>query len=187
VDLEPAVLERLSSLQSHLRQCGGDVRWVRPEGIHITLKFLGAVAPQRLDQVNTAVRAGIAGVPAATIGVQGIGGFPSLQRPRILWVGLRDDGTLAELARRIDVALAALGFVEEKRPFRPHATIGRVNSWRGWTAIEKRIDEHINDDFGDSALREVIVYRSTLQRGGAVYTPLWTIPLTENRGTNHDA
>lgn len=187
VDLDPAVLTAVVALQDVLREGGGDVRWVRPEGLHVTLRFLGGVEPEVLEGVHTAVREAVAARSTSSLRVRGVGGFPSLRRPRVLWVGLQDDGVLGELAEAVAAALTPLGFPPPEHPFRAHATIGRVNSMRGWQRFEEILRAHEDDDLGTSRLRAVVVYRSILQRGGSVYTPLWTIPLTENRGSHHDA
>src|SRR5262249_50328419 len=111
----------------------------------------------------------------------GLGAFPSLRRPRVLWAGLNGPG-LPELAGRVDAALTPLGFPAEQRAFAAHVTLGRVNSLRGWPSLEAIFKAHVDDDFGGSDIDAVTVYRSTLQRGGAIYTPLWTIPLSGNKG-----
>jgi 2'-5' RNA ligase len=182
-DLEPALLESLSALQGELAACKADVRWVRPEGMHVTLKFLGAVPVDLLGRIRAVVSSGICGVAPIVLRAHGIGAFPSWRRPRVVWVGLDDGGRLAGLAQRIDELIEPLGFAREKRRFTPHVTLGRVNSMRRWAALEEHLKAHIDAGFGACTVQDVVLYRSTLQRSGAVYTQLWTIPLTENRGT----
>lgn len=183
VDLEPAVLEALAVLQRELAATQADVRWVRPEGMHVTLKFLGGLPADLLGQIHAAVQDSTSRVPPIPLRAHGIGAFPSLRRPRVVWVGLDDDGRLAQLAARVEAALEPLGLAREKRAFTPHVTLGRVNSMRRWARLEGLLEAHLDDEFGASTVREVVLYRSTLRRDGAVYTRLWTIPLTENRGT----
>lgn len=183
VDLEAPVLHALAELQRELASHSADVRWARPQGLHVTLKFLGPVEPGRLERVHLAVAGCVGDLDAVAVSVRGLGAFPSLRRPRVVWVGLDDGGRLAALAARVEAALEPIGFAREGRSFTPHVTLGRVNSARGWAPLEEAIRAHIDDEFGNSTVRGVIIYRSTLQRGGALYTPLWTISLTENRGT----
>ena len=185
VDLEAPVRQAVRDLQGELARINADVRWVRPAGLHVTLKFLGSVEGARLERVHEAVVAAVAQQPALHVRVRGLGAFPGWRRPRVVWVGLHGDG-LAEVAACIDDALAPLGFEREQRAFTPHLTLGRVNSPRGWPRLEEVCKAHLDDDFGESDIDAVSIYRSTLQRGGAVYTSLWTIPLSRHKGASHD-
>ena len=185
VDLEPSVRHAVAELQSELARVNADVRWVRAEGLHVTLKFLGSVEAPHLERVHAALAAAVAEQPALHVQVRDLGAFPGWRQPRVVWVGLHGEG-LVELAQRIDAALAPLGFAREQRPFTPHLTLGRVNSPRGWTRLEDVCKAHLDDDFGASDISAVTIYRSTLQRGGSVYTPLWTIPLCRHKGASHD-
>jgi 2'-5' RNA ligase len=204
VDLQSPVLAAVGELQAHLARIKADVRWVRPQGMHVTLKFLGPVEPGRLEQVYTSVVAAVRGRPALQLCVHGLGAFPSWRRPRVLWVGLAasvgsagplPDGSLrptmsdrrgggdglAALAAAIDTAVQPFGFEPEKRGFTPHITLGRVNSLRGWPALEEVLKMHLDDDFGSSTVSAVVIYRSTLRPDGSVYSPLWTIPLGQHK------
>jgi len=186
VDLDAPVLQAVTDLQGALRRVNADVRWVRPEGLHVTLKFLGSVDPARLERVHAALAGDLHDQPALHVSVRGLGAFPNWRRPRVVWVGLRGEG-LGALAARVDGALAPLGFERERRPFTPHLTLARVNSPRGWPRLEEACKTHLDDDFGASDISAVTIYRSRLQRGGAVYTSLWTIPLDQVKGALHDS
>jgi 2'-5' RNA ligase len=155
------------------------VRWVRPSGMHVTLKFLGAVEPQRLERVHARLLEAVGKRPALRLRVGGLGTFPSLRRPRVVWMGLAGDD-LAGLAGRVDAALAELGFAAEQRPFTPHVTLGRVRSLRGWPRLEEQLKSHLDHACGTAVIDAVTIYRSTLHPEGAVYTPLFTITLSRN-------
>ena len=186
IDVTAPVRAGLAGMQAELARTPADVRWVRSGGIHVTLKFLGPVEAELLSRVHTAVAAALTDQVALRIAIRGLGAFPSWRRPRVLWVGMHGSG-LVELAGRVDDAVAALGFAREQRAFTPHLTLGRVNSMRGWASLEPQLKTHLEDDFGDSAVDAVTIYRSTLLRGGAVYDALWTIPLRQHKeGTTHD-
>ena len=185
VDLEAPVRHAVADLQSELARIKADVRWVRTEGLHVTLKFLGSVEAPRLERVHETLAAVAREQRALHVHVRGLGAFPSWRRPRVVWTGLHGEG-LVELAQRIDAALAPLGFEPEQRPFTPHLTLGRVNSPRGWPRLEEVCKAHLDDDFGESDIDAVTIYRSMLQRDGAVYTSLWTIPLSRHKGASHD-
>lgn len=181
IDVAPPVLKALQGLRAELARHQADVRWVRPEGLHATLKFLGSVETPRLEKVRAAIETAVREHAALCVRVRGLGAFPSLHRPRVLWVGMEGDG-LVELAAAVDAALAQLGFEPEKRAFTPHITLGRVNSLHGWPSLEEDVKAHLDDDFGDSDVTAVTIYQSTLRRDGAVYSALWTIPLGRHKG-----
>ncbi len=180
VDLDAPVQAALRRLLAQFAALKCDVRWVRAAGLHVTLKFLGWVDAARLDAVHTALAAAIAGQPALVVRARGLGAFPTLRRPRVLWVGLEAEG-LAGLAARVEEATTGLGFEPENRAFTPHITLGRVNGMRGWSRVEEVFKAHLSDDFGECIVDAVTMYRSTLRPDGAVYTPLWTIPLSRHK------
>jgi 2'-5' RNA ligase len=185
VDLAADVRARLVALKSALSRVRCDVRWVRDDGLHATIKFLGAVPIDQLDAVRDAVASAAASVVACPASVRGLGIFPSPKRPRVVWVGLQGD-SLRALAQAVENTVAPLGFPTEKRPFHPHVTLGRVNGLRGWTALARALEPHWTEDFGVTAVDHLTTYRSELKRGGSVYTPLWTTPLADStRGARH--
>jgi 2'-5' RNA ligase len=175
VDPSPGVRRKLMELSRELSAAGADVRWVREGGLHCTLKFLGAVEPARLEQVQLALRRELASVAEFVAEARGLGVFPSWREPRIVWVGL-DAEELPALAAHVESALVPLGFAPEKRAFRPHITLARVRGRRGWKQLEERLRAHAAAEFGASPVVSVVVYRSDLRPGGSVYTPLCTIP-----------
>jgi 2'-5' RNA ligase len=186
VELGADVHARLVRLKGDLADGRAAVRWVRDDGLHNTIKFLGPVSAQRLEEVRLATSRALAAFPAFSVGVRGVGVFPSPRRPRVVWVGLLS-GKLVELAKRTEAALEPLGFAREHRPYKPHVTLGRVAGPRGWAVLEERLKEHGDDDFGFCDIDRVIAFRSELKRGGAIYTKIWNIPLVvkENGGEAH--
>ncbi len=138
VALEPPepVRRRLAALADELRRGAGraadDVRWVRPENVHLTLQFLGAVPEERVPAIEAALRDAAAGARPLSLSLHGAGGFPNARRPRVLWAGLEGDvPPLAELVRELGTRLAKLGFPPEERAFSPHLTLGRARDGRG--------------------------------------------------------
>lgn len=180
VDLDAPVQAALRHLLAQFAALKSDVRWVRAAGMHVTLKFLGWVDAGRLEQVHTTLAAAVADRPAVLVRVRGLGAFPTLRRPRVLWVGLEAEG-LAALAACVEDAMSSLDFEPENRTFTPHITLGRVNGMRGWPRVEEVFKMHLSDDFGECIVDAVTIYRSTLRPDGAVYTPLWTIPLSQHK------
>ncbi|MBI1885218.1 MAG: RNA 2',3'-cyclic phosphodiesterase, partial [Chloroflexi bacterium] len=125
VELPPAAKEALVRLQEALRRQGlASWRWVRPEGVHLTLKFLGETPVERVPEVERAVSEAVAGTSAFEMALAEPGAFSDRRGPRVLWVGLSGDvSRLAEVQRRLEERLAATGFPREERPFSPHLTL----------------------------------------------------------------
>lgn len=186
VDLSADIHARLVRLKGELAGSGAAVRWVRDDGLHNTIKFLGPVSAERLEEVRRATSRALAAFPAFSVGVRGVGVFPTPRRPRVVWVGLVS-GELVDLAKRTETALEPLGFARERRPYKPHVTLGRVAGPRGWAVLEERLKEHGSDEFGCCDVDRLIAFRSDLKRGGAIYTKIWNVPLVvkENGGEAH--
>ncbi len=167
----------IRQLQEVLMRERGDVKWVRPEGIHITLKFLGDVETGRIPDIGEAVKQAAEGLRTFELQSGGAGFFPGPGRPRVIWIGI-DTGAdiLIRLAEGIDRNLSALGFEKEKRPFSPHVTIGRVRSPGGMDRTVEKLQSLSIPCIG-FRVENIIVMKSVLQQTGAVYTPLQTIKL----------
>ncbi len=159
-----------------LHAAGPDIKWVAPESIHLTLKFLGQVPPARIEEFQQSLADICTATPSMWLAVQSLGGFPSVRTPRVIWAGLGGDiGPLAVLANRIDVAFAALGFPKEVRPFTPHLTLARIRqeaSHETRTALGAALAEtHVTRGIEFRAVA-VSLMRSQLLRSGAVYSRL---------------
>jgi RNA 2',3'-cyclic 3'-phosphodiesterase len=183
VDLAPEIVARLRAAIDELRRVEADVRWARDAGLHLTLAFLGSVEIGRLPAIEAAVRGAVAPRPPIDIEVRGLGAFPGLRRPRVLWAGVRGAG-LDELAAGVAAALAPLGFAADERPFRAHVTIGRVRSPRRWRHLEPLVRATEDREFGRCKARGVVAYRSDLRPDGAVYTKLWTAEMGDRDGSS---
>lgn len=170
-NLSPPVGEEMTKVQAALQKAKGDIRWVKPQGFHLTFRFLGNIEPNRTAPILTAVRAAVRHQAQFRVRTQGLGAFPSLTRPRVLWARLTGSG-LQELHTKIESALGCCGFPPAGRAFRPHITLGRVRSQRGWSHVLERVQEYLHHDCGESLLDSVTLYRSDLEPGGAVYTAL---------------
>jgi len=172
VALVPSAAEqgRLADAAADLRDAGFPIRWVPPENVHLTLKFLGELPEERVREVCSAVDGAAAGVPPFVMGVGGFGAFPSLRRPQVVWVGVELEPTLESLQASLEEALAGLGFPREQRPFRPHLTLGRArkhvspNEFRGLADLAQRIE--YRDAF---QIRSLDVMSSRLMPTGAIY------------------
>ena len=182
-NLAPSVSEEMAKVQSALLNPDCDIRWVKPQGFHLTFRFLGNIEQTRVVPILTALRAAARLQPRFQVRTQGLGAFPSLTRPRVLWARLSGDG-LRELHTKIEAALGSCGFPSEDRAFRPHITLGRVRSLRGWSQVLEGIKEYLQHDFGESLIDKVTLYQSDLRPGGAVYTSLGVAPLNPIQGVS---
>lgn len=183
--LSAALHARLEQTQRDLqRLCpAGAVRWVKSEGIHLTLFFLGDVLSSRISVIEGALASAIQAASAASFTVGGVGAFPNLHRPNVVWVGVQEPtGRLAALHGAVNMALAGLGFQSEERAFKPHLTLGRVNRNAG-SDVARRVGEAVGrfplGQLSEEAPRELILFRSELKSSGAEYTALATFLLGE--------
>ena len=178
VELPDEVRAHLETVQRGLKevlgQAAGAVRWVRPEGVHLTLQFLGDVPRTQVPAIEQTLRAASTGARATQVCTGGLGAFPNTNRPRVLWIGLDGDlQPLLDVERAIGRALSALGYAPDK-PFNPHMTLGRVRDHirpddataiaRALAAAAKRPPPTVSFT-ADS----VSLMQSTLQPGGSEY------------------
>jgi len=171
VDLPDSVRHAIRHYQEPLKDEGADIRWVRTESIHLTLKFLGEVPVDQKDEILKAAVQAVKSVQPFTVTLSGTGGFPDRKNPRVLWVGiLRGAQELTDLSIRLNNALIPLGFEMDKRPFKAHLTLGRVRSMRGVSSvIERMADPFESEPF---KVNEINLFKSDLNPTGAVYTVL---------------
>lgn len=182
VDLDPKVSASICQTIARLKQVMPSLRWVPPANFHLTIKFLGAIEQSQIDPLAVALDEQLRPFPRFSINAKGLGVFPDLRRPRILWVGLT--GTqLLTLVARVESALQALGFVAEKRPFTPHLTIAR---WRQFDRPSQALSEalaHWRDcEFGETTIDKVVLYQSVLRPAGATYQTLKVVSLNQQPG-----
>lgn len=183
IELPPDVLQALSQARERLRQgdSGRAGRWVRTEGVHLTLAFLGEVPTERLQTIAMAVSRACQGVSAFSVTVGGLGCFPNTRRPRVVWMGVQDaSGELAALQAAVGRELAAHGFPKEDRPFRPHLTLARVAQDADRAAVEALVRQVGEGRVGaqqDMLVSRVSLMRSDLRPEGALYTELWATEL----------
>jgi 2'-5' RNA ligase len=180
VEIPPGLLESLAAVQGELRRRGVQARWTRPENLHLTLRFLGDVPAERVANLATALRSAVAGHSGFRLTSAGIGVFPGLRRPRVLWAGLR--GATADLARlqqEIEERLEAIGFPREARDFHGHLTLGRFDERVSAGLVADAIAAYASASFGSFDVREVVLFQSDLQPRGPVYAALARAPLGE--------
>ncbi len=157
------------------------VKWVDPDGIHLTLKFLGNIPFKRVAEITAAMEEAAQGISPFHLEISGLGVFPSLKQVRVFWVGIGGEvERLSRLQKNIDSALAALGFAREERPFVPHLTLARIR--QGASPSERRsfgelVDSAIFEDKYHIEVEAVSLMKSQLTPAGAVYTRLSVVGL----------
>ena len=190
IDLDPEVRGRIARFLDGVQGFAPEARWVRPESLHITLKFIGEQPPERVDAIRERLRR--IESSAFEIRFGGYGFFPTAKAPRVFWIGIEAGPQLAELAEKIDMAVAELGIPREDRPFSPHLTLARAGGrsgspkWRkgdgpnsAFAALEKRLAAMGELDFGGMTAHEFILYQSQLSPGGSKYTKLQRFKLEQ--------
>ncbi len=186
LDLPYPVKERLREIMADLASAiPSGVRWVDPAGIHLTLKFLGDVEANRVNDLVGAmsVACNRFGESSVSLGLSELGAFPNTRNPSVLWCGVRGElDKLARLQGLVDEALSDLGFPAEQRPFRPHLTLGRVNRSvpQGQRElIGREVSRALPGGSTVWAVNEIHLIRSVLTRQGAIYNSIGAAPLVK--------
>ncbi len=163
----------LRAAQDDLCRRDADVKWVAAENFHITLKFLGEVSRERLDETWRSVVRALAEAGPFTMRFRGVGAFPSAARPRVIWAGVGEgaDG-LAALAARVEEACSSHGFPAEERPFRAHLTLGRVRRPTPSPALKTTIERLADRELGGAEATRVQLMQSRLTPQGPIYQVL---------------
>ena len=173
LELPPDVKRALSAVRAALGARVPPARWVRPEGMRLTLKFLGETPVERIPGIADSLRRAAAGTAPFSLYVAGTGVFPNPRKARLLWAGLQGETeACAALQSRVEVALEQHGFKPEARGFSPHLTLAR---FRNPCPVPADALTHTPDPAGFTA-RRMVFFQSTLEPRGAVYTPLATLP-----------
>lgn len=183
IEISDDVRRALDNFIRELKSGGNNVKWVRVEGIHLTLKFLGNIPGSMISEIKDAMERAIDKEEPFDIQVEGSGAFPNLRKPRVFWAGIKEEtGRLADLAQRLQDELKSLGFEPENRAFRPHLTVGRVRQGEKAAGAAGKISEMKDKSFGTFRADKLILFKSDLKPGGAVYTRMEEIPF--NKGNN---
>ena len=183
LEIPAAVRDNLAALIKDLRSLSSRLaderpRWVRPENLHVTLKFIGEVAPGKLDGIRGVLSA-IRSDAAVEIHFRGLGFFPDENEPRVLWAGLQATPNLPSLAADIDSALETQGIVREQRNFAAHLTLARFEPPGLHEKLRAAIQQSGESEFGSFQAREFHLIESKLKPSGAAYTTLATFPFTK--------
>jgi 2'-5' RNA ligase len=178
IEVPHSLQMRLEELQRELRRMEAGVKWVRPEGIHLTLKFMGSIGQEDLEKITRVTAPVVAAWNPFELRIHGVGCFPSSRNPRIIWVGIdRGSEEASLLQKAIEEKAADLGFTPEPRLFKPHLTVGRVRTPIGRDAFVQGMEKNKDVEIGTFLATEVYLFKSELKPSGAVYTKLQTFPM----------
>jgi 2'-5' RNA ligase len=173
------ILASLSGMQRSMRTRGLKIGWVRPENIHLTLKFLGDIPKTAVPSVAGALCDAACGLPPVSLLVQGMGVFPGIKRPRVLWAGLGGDIVgLRHLFGRVEAALEPIGWAPDRRGFKAHLTLGRIRKPIDGQQLTKVLSEVGGYAPIGFTARRMVLFKSDLRPEGAAYTALSEIFLT---------
>jgi len=185
IPITPAITAAARAIIKRLKPLDDSIRWVPLDNIHLTLKFLGDVDNVEIPQICSSIRRVTDTVSPFELHVKGAGGFPNLEKPRVLFAGVEDPtGRLVEMVARLEPELAELGFKPEPRDYRPHLTLGRIrgNSRRVGAALVDELNQWKEAPLGDMVVDEVHLMASFLDKGGPTYQVMDTIELPEPDG-----
>ena len=179
IDPSPEVLKRIVDMQTILKkEIPHGVRWVNPDGIHLTLKFLGNIFPSNRDSIRSLLPDIVGAHRSFTLSAGRIGVFPGISKPRVIWIGIGGESReLFTLQQDIEDILETAGFAREDRPFRAHLTLGRIKDPRTLRGIEAAIVQGRSFDAGSFPADKVLFIKSDLTPAGAIYTNLAMFPL----------
>jgi 2'-5' RNA ligase len=181
IDPPEDIFSEIIKIQGRLKKAiQGDIRWARPEGIHLTLKFFGYVYESDIANISDVVKNSVAKMKALLLNVRSVGAFPSVTRPRVLWLGIDGDtDALINLQTEIDAGLQGYGFKKEDRPFRPHLTLARIKEYKGLVGLAETVKKNEAYIAGSFTVSGLTLFKSDLKPTGAIYTKLDYFPFPE--------
>ncbi|MGA8500492.1 MAG: RNA 2',3'-cyclic phosphodiesterase [Candidatus Sulfotelmatobacter sp.] len=188
VDIDDAIRERITRFLEGVRGFAEEARWVRPESLHVTLKFIGEKSEEEVEKIKRVLETVEAGW--FEMSIRGYGFFPSVRAPRVFWVGIEGGPKLTSLAATVDEKLAGLDIPKEEHAFTPHLTLARGagasgsprkqkgdHPNRSFQRLQEKLAAFPAPDFGAMTARKFFLYQSQLSRGGSKYTKLASFSL----------
>lgn len=169
-DAKAKISDALKQMAVTAEKSGLGVAWTKPDSQHLTLKFLGATSTKLIDDISQRLSRVCEGERSFDITLRGVGAFPNVANPRVLWVGVDDQSrSLSDIAHAIEAEMVGLGFDKETRPFSPHLTVGRVKLGRRAIPVLEPFQKAV---FGTSTVRGIVLYESVLRPEGSEYRKL---------------
>lgn len=175
IEIPSQIRQALAVFVNELRSTAAHAKWVRPENLHVTLKFLGHTDAGNLAKIENSLRT-VRSAQLVNLEFTGVGFFPNEKRPRVFWVGMNCSSNLADVADAIDHGMHQLGFPRENRPFTPHLTLARFDPPSLPAKLAEAVKQNSSRNFGWLATREFHLIESKLKPTGAEYTKIQSFP-----------
>ena len=173
LELPQPIIALLGKVQEDLKSLGLRAKWVRPESIHLTLKFLGNIEPGDINKIGAAMIDATQEMEPFPMVARGVGVFPGIKRPRVIWVGLGGQTPmLFSMQRKLEDNLAAIGFEKEKRPFKGHLTLGRFRQAVDPHVIGRIIQQYAGLSSEEFTVKQIVLFQSDLKPTGPIYSQL---------------
>lgn len=170
IELNPEIKDTIRQTRDHFKALNCDVKWVKPENAHLTLKFLGNVKLKHVDPLIETLDILFKKMEPIPTELTRLGAFPNPERPRVFWIGLQDtEGKISQLAESIENALGKIGFKKEERAFAPHITIGRPRGTKNLAALSAGLAQYVLPAAPAWTIQSVTLFKSTLTSSGPVY------------------
>ncbi|MBI5328215.1 MAG: RNA 2',3'-cyclic phosphodiesterase [Deltaproteobacteria bacterium] len=173
IELPVRISDELNKVQNELKDGANKVTWVKTGNIHLTVKFLGNIETNRINSIEQILESVVCKGHIFNITIKGIGVFPSMNNPRVIWIGVEENGTnLAQLYNNLEDGLTTLGFEKEERIFKPHLTMGRIKFLKDKKLLKQRLEKNADINLGQFAVDSLCLFESKLTPEGVVYTKL---------------
>jgi len=178
INIPQEIKTKIAEIQRKLKETRADVKWVNPEGIHLTLKFLADIEKSQVKEILSAIKTASEGVKSFSLEIASVGAFPKVEYPRVLWIGINDEtNTLKPLWQRTEENLSKLGFDKEERDFNPHLTLGRVKSLKGKEKLISLMLQSKDLSIGRFDVKRISLMQSVLKPDGAEYSEIGKVEL----------
>jgi 2'-5' RNA ligase len=178
IELPPEIKQGIAKVQEQLRETGATANWTRPEGIHLTLKFLGEVEESRVDEIRNVLASAVGAKGRLSLAIAGAGTFPNVKNPRVLWLGVAGDiEKLVALQASVEDAMEKITFDREERKFSPHLTLARIKFPKPRDNWQQKIESIRDVMLGAFEAGYISLMKSELNREGAVYTEVGRVEL----------
>jgi len=182
IEIPVDIRDQIANLQFDLKGLGGRITWVKPENMHLTLKFLGDTDENLIENISDKLAQVVVSHNQFEIKVRGIGAFPNFKKPKVFWIGTEDEkSALVELANKIDKQVSQFGYEREKRRFSAHLTIGRVRDHKGIEPVIEKLKKAENFYPGKFEVKALLFIKSELTRQGPIYTVLKKTKLNKEK------
>ena len=172
IAIEIDVTSNILEFEKEIKKTGADVKLVEPQNTHITLKFLGDVKENMIDEIEQIMNDAVKKIQPFSIRLKGTGVFPNQNYVRVVWIGIKEGQVIEMMANAIDERLSKLGFKKEKRGFSPHLTIGRVKTAKNKQQLLKVIEKYVDLEFSIQEINSIKLKKSDLTSAGPIYTTI---------------